>query len=233
MQIVLLPVGLCNKIEKLILNFLWGGGYKERTCSLVLWETVLKPKEVGGLGIKCLTSMNLAFMAKLGWRMLNERNTPWVRVLEAKYIHHDINLHSFQSKHMSSNVWKGISRVATTLVKGTQLLVGNGKNISFWLDSWLINEPLCIYLLKDIDIVDKHRMVCEHWRSDEGWNWNYLDDLLPNDIKDKLAAVILRDDVENVDGYYWNKSTNGMFSIKSAYQLVEGVIEYVESNCWK
>ena len=44
-------------------------------------------KEKGGLGIRwCVRSLNLAFMAKLGWRFLTSREDLWARILQAKYV---------------------------------------------------------------------------------------------------------------------------------------------------
>lgn len=38
----------------------------------------MKPKINGGLGIRQLHHMNLFFMAKLGWRILVEKEKLWV-----------------------------------------------------------------------------------------------------------------------------------------------------------
>jgi hypothetical protein len=35
-------------------------------------------------------------------------------------------------------------KVRHIYLRGGEYRVGNGKNISFWLDAWLDNEPLCI-----------------------------------------------------------------------------------------
>ncbi|XVF52676.1 hypothetical protein PTKIN_Ptkin05aG0037300 [Pterospermum kingtungense] len=124
-------------------------------------------------------------------------------------------------------------KAAPILLKGVQLLVGNGQSTAFWLDHWLFNEPMVNFLVRDIDIVDKHRMVCEYWLENEGWNWNLLDGLLPNAVLDKLAAVVLRDDVDCVDGYCWNKSKSGLFTIKSAYQVTTGEVLIGDNTVWK
>lgn len=61
MQIILVPIGLCNKIEQLVRHFLWGGSKEQRQYSLVGWSMVTKPKADGGLGIFQLHHMNLTF----------------------------------------------------------------------------------------------------------------------------------------------------------------------------
>jgi hypothetical protein len=41
-------------------------------------------------------------------------------------------------------LWKDIMKVRHIYLRGREYRVGNGKNISFWLDAWLDDEPLCI-----------------------------------------------------------------------------------------
>lgn len=77
MQTGLFPVGVCNKIEASIRTFLWGGNSEHRKPSLISWEVVSKPKRLGGLGILSLQHMNLAFMAKMGWRIVQEFESLW------------------------------------------------------------------------------------------------------------------------------------------------------------
>ena len=134
MQTTLLPMRICSKIEKIIRNFLWGGTNGERKCSLIKWEMVVKSKNEEGLGIWSMHQMNLAFLAKLCWRMLQEKESLWVRVVSQKYIHNDAQVTSFKPKTSPSNVWQGLIRAAPVLNMGVRGLVTNGRDMSFWLD---------------------------------------------------------------------------------------------------
>ena len=58
----------------------------KKKISLVRWEKITLSKEYGGLGIKQMHYMNLALMAKLGWRLLTEQNCLWTKVMIGKYI---------------------------------------------------------------------------------------------------------------------------------------------------
>ncbi|RXH94364.1 hypothetical protein DVH24_024048 [Malus domestica] len=57
--------------------------------------------------------------------------------------------------------------------------------------------------------------------SDGQWNVNKLREVLPNDIVEEIigipAGLIDSDD----DRYIWQGSTNGTFSVKTAYNLVK------------
>ena len=68
---------LCNNIDKTVRNFIWGSSKEERKPHLINWETMTKGEDMGGLGIRVIQNMNLAFMAKLGWRLLSAKNELW------------------------------------------------------------------------------------------------------------------------------------------------------------
>lgn len=112
----------------------------------------------------------------------------------------------------------GRAKAASILSKGTRSLVCNGHDTIFWLDVWLGEVPLITLILKDISIVDMYRRVSEYWLAGHGWNWDMLRGLLPSNIENKLAAFILREDEESVDGMYWGPSRSGQFSVKTAYE---------------
>ena len=86
LQSTLLPMTLCSNIDKKIRQFIEGGSQDNRRIHLVRWETVTRMKEIGGLGVRGMRNMNLAFMAKLGWRLLTKPNDLWAKVLHFKYI---------------------------------------------------------------------------------------------------------------------------------------------------
>ncbi|CAL8158092.1 unnamed protein product [Prunus armeniaca] len=70
MQTVKLPISVCDRLDQLNRNFLWGHTADKATIHLVNWETFCKPKVVGGLRIKKMAWMNQALLAKSGWRLL-------------------------------------------------------------------------------------------------------------------------------------------------------------------
>jgi len=45
---------------------------------------VIKEKEYGGLGIRSMRQLNLAFLMKLGWHLQAEPAALWVRLLKEK-----------------------------------------------------------------------------------------------------------------------------------------------------
>ena len=60
-----------------LIIFIWGGTNDKRRVHLIKWDTVTRCKENGGLGLRKMSRINKAFMAKLGWRLLLEKESLW------------------------------------------------------------------------------------------------------------------------------------------------------------
>ena len=60
----MIPIKFEEKIEKIQRNFLWLGLEGQKRYPLVAWDNVCLPKCYGGLGIKKLKLLNMAFLAK-------------------------------------------------------------------------------------------------------------------------------------------------------------------------
>lgn len=104
----------------------------------------------------------LAFLAKLGWRLINEKDSLWARVISGKYMSN-----SFQPKHIvykqgASNAWQGIVKAEEVLIKGVGHLVRSGKDTKFWLDVWIHDYPLVELTSLDISLIDFHRTVSDY-----------------------------------------------------------------------
>ena len=86
MQCHALPIKVCNAIDKTIRDFLWELTEEKRKLHMVNWQTVTVPKELGGLGLFQMRYRNLALLAKLCWRLANEHEAPWAKMIAAKYL---------------------------------------------------------------------------------------------------------------------------------------------------
>ncbi|XP_074290991.1 uncharacterized protein LOC141617725 [Silene latifolia] len=66
-QTAKLPRAICDDLDKKTRRFLWGGDQEKRGLSLVSWDMVTNEKVNGGLCLRSMRQVNVAFMAKLDW----------------------------------------------------------------------------------------------------------------------------------------------------------------------
>ena len=70
MQTMALPKTVCNTLDKMNRDFIWGDTNTSKKVHLVNWNTLCKPKNLGGLGLREDYNNNLAMLSKLGWKVL-------------------------------------------------------------------------------------------------------------------------------------------------------------------
>ena len=142
MQGVALPTHICDKLDKVNWDFLWGSTSEKRKLHLVGWSKIVKPKEDGGLGIQVAKAKNLALLAKLNWRMYQEKDALWAQVILKKYC----SLSRVRARDSdalpSSPNWKTIKVGFTIFSSGICWCVGTGARTKVWLDRWLKGESL-------------------------------------------------------------------------------------------
>ncbi|CAL1358445.1 unnamed protein product [Linum trigynum] len=103
MQATLLPISICDEIDKRIRGFIWGSTTEARKIHLVHWEGICRKKEDGGLGLRKAHELNLAYLTKLNWRFLKNPEELWVQVLQSKYFKmREGNLRSKTSSRQSN-----------------------------------------------------------------------------------------------------------------------------------
>lgn len=85
MQGVALLNHLCEKLDKINRDF--GEPYhkKKRENALGWMEQNHQTKEQGGLGIQAVKGKNLALLAKPNWRMYQEKDALWARIILKNY----------------------------------------------------------------------------------------------------------------------------------------------------
>lgn len=81
------PAIFHHKLEVALHHFLWQRGKNDkRMFNLVRWKHVIQTQDRGGLGIRSQKFLNLAFGAKIVWRLITGASTWWKKVLEIKYL---------------------------------------------------------------------------------------------------------------------------------------------------
>ena len=126
----------------------------------------------------------------------------------------------------SSALSKGICGVWPNLLRGLTWVIGNGKSVRFWLDSWVENErPLIKKATAAVSDVHFLRKVAEYVDEDGQWLWQDFVHVLPANTCLKIAAINPPNRAAQRDVVVWGRSPNGCFTTKSAYELIE-------ESCW-
>jgi len=142
MSLFRLPSVVADKLIQIQRNFLWGWGSEGKKIIWASWKKVCEPRDIGGLGIIDLRTFNLAFLGKWIWRLGSENGGLWKKILDSKYGGWR-SLREEGTSRRSSLWWKDLKEVwasegwGRSFEDGFEWNVGNGKDISFWEDSWL------------------------------------------------------------------------------------------------
>lgn len=73
-----------------------------------------------------------------------------------------VQLDNILPKQRSSNAWQGIVKAKNIFAKGITIMVRNGRNTAFWLDIWVGNQPLYVFLTHEIPLIELYQTVFEY-----------------------------------------------------------------------
>ena len=144
MSILCMPRSVRLSLKQIQRDFLWGGRALERKIHLVKWSVVCLDKSKGGLGVKCLFTLNRALLGKWGWRFMVEKEAIWNQVISRKYGVEEGEWYTREGREgFGVGLWKEIRKEGSWLSNYIGFSVGNGRRTKFWLDSWCGGEALC------------------------------------------------------------------------------------------
>lgn len=111
------PKWAITKIDRFRRGFFWKGhdleGIRGGHC-LVNWQTCLRPKRLGGLGLKNLELFSRALRLRWLWHHWDHIAKPWKNLM-----------------HIRDKADREL------FFKSTYITLGNGKNMPFWEAKWL------------------------------------------------------------------------------------------------
>ena len=194
----------------------FGGGQRGDQCKIHWkdWETLCKPKTLGGMGFKNLEKFNEVMLAKQVWRLLTDHTSLFYRVFSAKYFPNGSVLDAKPSS--GSYAWQSIVK-ALPLIKSCMLWrVGDGKQIKFFGERWLPGE-------EPAKVISPSNSISTDWTvsrllvpNGAGWNNQLVDAMfLPFEaqrIKGIPIFVISQEDCVS-----WPKCRTRSYSVRSSY----------------
>ena len=140
---LILLAGTIKNIDKLHRAFLWNGNKGNKVGkNLLNWITICRPKEVGGMRITNLKIQNQIIFCKWWWNVFKDNRKPWRELIQTRYYSNQIILLKQPTTRKLLEVWRSMLKVQCLFQALVKFIVGNGKQILFWEDSWLLDQPI-------------------------------------------------------------------------------------------
>ena len=187
-----------------------------RKLSWVKWNKCCSSKQKGGLGIKNIETFNHALVGKWLWRLLNENEALWVRVLDSKYGGREEWMKEGGSKK-GSIWWKDLLAIGDVnnndgwWWKRIKRKADSGTSVLFWVDKWLgfvilkekHNRIYCNSSQHGELISNMGRWEEGEWRWDFKWRrpWFEWERVLLTEFLQELENVKPERDTD--DGWTW------------------------------
>ncbi|KAF6159315.1 hypothetical protein GIB67_032086 [Kingdonia uniflora] len=123
---------LIKEGDAIIRNFIWTRDPTKRKGITLRWDKLCEPVKEGGLGIRSLKEVNNAMICKLNW-IFTLREEPWAQMMYAEFYTKSGDRIKY---HKRSSVWPGIKFEEPINKPFIGWIIGNGKRIDFWKDTW-------------------------------------------------------------------------------------------------
>lgn len=179
------------------------------------------------MGFKELRKFNEAMLAKPVWRLIHDKDSLFYRVFKTK-IFPSGDIFSAQVKP-GSYAWRSILSAWKVIAAGARWRIGNGLSVRVFHDCWLPGEGSG-RIISPVSSLHVDVVVADLIDDNTGW-WNgmLLDTcFLPIEAqKIKLIPICF---TPQEDILIWPKSKDGMYSVKSGYQLL-CAMEKSEAGC--
>ncbi|KAJ0751570.1 putative reverse transcriptase zinc-binding domain-containing protein [Helianthus annuus] len=216
-------------------DFLWGGSKAASKMCWVAWDDIMAPRDLGGVGIHALRDTNIAMLAKWWWRFKEDRNGLWRKVIWG--FHNNSSAWSSVPGRLAlPGIWKQVAKIihdlSTLNINLPDLfrgIPGNGSDISFWHDCWVLDVPLeqkfpVLYALES----NRHVCIADRISVQSGsvvlhFNWrrqfNSAEEFSESgELMRVLNSVSLH---TGPDRWAWAIDATGSFSVKSLRGLMQ------------
>ena len=136
---------------------------------MALGNKVIRPIEEGGLGIQAARAKNIALLAKLNWRLYQEKDALWAKVILSKYCSNSRQTTRDPDKLPCSPCWTVVKTGFPTFVDGIFWSVGRRSKLKFWEDKWVKGKSVRELITGPLPDEELHLTIAEMFQGDQ-WN---------------------------------------------------------------
>ncbi|XP_042969115.1 uncharacterized protein LOC122301804 [Carya illinoinensis] len=217
MSVFMLPRRLCKEIVVVMAKFWWGHMQNDRRIHWRGWSRMGDSKKRGGLGFRELESFNKAMLAKQVWRMLNNPSSLVARVMKEKYFKRE-NLLEARLGRGPSLIWRSLWSSMSLIKSGLIWQVGRGNKIKVWKDKWIPSSSFHM-VSSPVNLLDEDACVNQLIDGYTGhWKTELISKVFSAEDAEAICCIPLSR-MGSEDRMKWGFSSNGLFSVRSAYHL--------------
>lgn len=158
-------------------------------------------------------------MMKLAWSMISHPDKLWVKIMKAKYSCGIYTIPTFCHNSRSSTTWRAIAKAWDEVKPNLIWVVHNGHHTKFGKDCWIPGVGALSDIMEASIPQSESNFPVSHYVQNGRWNWNLFDRLVPASICEKIA-YLKPPKSSTADSLCWNLTSDGEFSLKSAYDLL-------------
>ncbi|KAL6201844.1 hypothetical protein ACLB2K_025556 [Fragaria x ananassa] len=216
-----LPITTCKEFNSILSNFWWGSNQNGNKLHWKSWDLLCKPKEAGGMGFRNLEHFNMSLLAKQCWRIIQEPESLWVKVLKGRYFP---NSSFFDAKkgYRASWSWSSLLEARDHFVGEGFWQVNNGIGNNIWKDCWLPPpEASAVRVIGNIPLDGPSSVASLIDWDTRTWNLNAISHCVhPNDLQRIINIPI--GVLDGRDQFIWPGNKNGCYSVRSGYHWLHG-----------
>ena len=171
------------------------------------------------MGFRDLKAFNLALLAKQGWRIMQNPHSLVHKVFKAKYFM-DSPFEEAQLGRRPSYEWRSIMAAKQVINRGSRWCIGNGASVCIWKDRWIPKLESFKASSPHADHQNEERVSSLLDAASRCWDVAKVRAIfLPHEAEAVLSIPISFRLPE--DSMRWAWSSNGKFSVKSAYLVAQ------------
>ncbi|WMV51941.1 hypothetical protein MTR67_045326 [Solanum verrucosum] len=187
---------------------------KEKRKHWVAWEEMCYPVNEGGMWFRSLEVINRAMHAKLWWNFRTSVGSLWSVYIGNKYC---------KKRHPVLAVGTGASQAWRSMINGREEVepyiwwqLKNG-NSSFWFNNWT-NFGALYYTEGELAVEEERE--ANIFADTGSWRIDAIEGVVSVEMTDIILNSIPPPIGNEIDRAWWTGNKSGVFSSKSAYQIV-------------
>lgn len=217
-SLFILPKKVNREIDSILKAFLWSGTDLKTHSAKIAWDSVCAPKNEGGLGFKSLDIWNKAAIAKHIWFFFSGgEGSMWCQWVKS-YLLKGKSFWKVKVPNDPSWVWRKLLSLRKWVSPLIKHKIGCGDATFLWYDNWHPLGPLWNKFGDRIIYDSALNSETKVSKIIDGSSWKWP---TPNswEIQELISStpVCFNPNPSSTDKALWNLTTDGKFSIQSAW----------------